>query len=333
MASSILNSDDGVVSGTAGLKTSGGDDGTLKIQANGVDAISIANTGAVTMNTAVTLSGGALGVASGGTGATTLAANNVLLGNGTSALQTVAAGTAGNVLTSNGTTWTSAAAAAGGGDYIQRVYTSPATWTKPAGLKAVKVTVVSGGGAGGGSITPQNVGAGGGGSGAISINYFPQASIPSSVTVTVGTGGAGVSAGNGNPGGSSSFGALISATGGAGNTRVTTGAAGGSAVSNALGTFVGYKGGNGTLTPETTRGGAGGTLQQNGIDTAPLIASPSVKSSFLGFQSISGAGVAGGNGGDASGFGAGGGGASGSFSPSKRGGNGSPGLIVVEEFY
>jgi hypothetical protein len=46
-------------------------------------------------------------VAQGGTGATSLTANNVLLGNGTSALQVVAPGTNGNVLTSNGTTWTS----------------------------------------------------------------------------------------------------------------------------------------------------------------------------------------------------------------------------------
>ncbi len=52
---------------------------------------------------------GTLPVANGGTGATTLAANNVLLGNGTSAVQTVAPGTSGNVLTSNGTTWASAA--------------------------------------------------------------------------------------------------------------------------------------------------------------------------------------------------------------------------------
>jgi hypothetical protein len=50
-----------------------------------------------------------LAVADGGTGASTLAANNVLLGNGTSAVQTVAPSTSGNVLTSNGTTWTSAA--------------------------------------------------------------------------------------------------------------------------------------------------------------------------------------------------------------------------------
>ena len=55
----------------------------------------------------------ALGVASGGTGAATLTANNVLLGNGTSAVQTVAPGTAGNVLTSNGTTWASSPTAAG----------------------------------------------------------------------------------------------------------------------------------------------------------------------------------------------------------------------------
>jgi hypothetical protein len=53
-------------------------------------------------------------VSAGGTGSTTLTANNVLLGNGTSALQVVAPSTAGNVLTSNGTTWQSTAPAASG---------------------------------------------------------------------------------------------------------------------------------------------------------------------------------------------------------------------------
>ena len=46
-------------------------------------------------------------VANGGTGANTLASNQVLLGNGTNAIQTVAPGTSGNVLMSNGTTWVS----------------------------------------------------------------------------------------------------------------------------------------------------------------------------------------------------------------------------------
>lgn len=55
-----------------------------------------------------------LAVGSGGTGATTLAANSVLLGNTTSALQTVAPSTTGNVLTSNGTTWVSSPPAASG---------------------------------------------------------------------------------------------------------------------------------------------------------------------------------------------------------------------------
>lgn len=53
----------------------------------------------------------ALPVASGGTGAATLAANNVLLGNGTSAVQEVAPGSSGNILTSDGTTWVSSGAA------------------------------------------------------------------------------------------------------------------------------------------------------------------------------------------------------------------------------
>ena len=51
--------------------------------------------------------GSALPVASGGTGAATLTANNVMLGNGTSAVQFVAPGASGNALVSNGTTWAS----------------------------------------------------------------------------------------------------------------------------------------------------------------------------------------------------------------------------------
>jgi len=54
-----------------------------------------------------------LNVAQGGTGTTSLTANNVVIGNGTSAVQFVAPSTNGNVLTSNGTTWTSLPAAGG----------------------------------------------------------------------------------------------------------------------------------------------------------------------------------------------------------------------------
>jgi hypothetical protein len=62
---------------------------------------STATTGAVTL-------AGTLNVANGGTGRATLTANNLLLGNGTSAVSLLAAGSAGNVLTSDGTTWSSA---------------------------------------------------------------------------------------------------------------------------------------------------------------------------------------------------------------------------------
>lgn len=56
-----------------------------------------------------------ISVAYGGTGAVSLTANSVILGNGTGTVLGVAPGTAGNVLTSNGTTWTSSPAAGGGG--------------------------------------------------------------------------------------------------------------------------------------------------------------------------------------------------------------------------
>lgn len=65
--------------------------------------------GAVNLASEVT---GTLPVANGGTGAASLTANNVILGNGTSAVQVVAPGTSGNVLTSNGTTWESSAPSA-----------------------------------------------------------------------------------------------------------------------------------------------------------------------------------------------------------------------------
>jgi hypothetical protein len=100
-------------------------------------------------NNASALTIGVTAVNVGGTGATTLTAENVIIGNTTGAVKFVAPGTSGNVLTSNGTAWTSTAAAAGGGDYVMQVYTSPGTWTKAAGLKAVKVTVIGGGGSGG----------------------------------------------------------------------------------------------------------------------------------------------------------------------------------------
>jgi len=98
---------------------SGTSSGTVTSVAATVPSIfSISGSPITTSGTlAMTYSGTALPVANGGTSLTTLTANNVILGNGTSAPTFVAPSTSGNVLTSNGTTWASTAAAAGGVSY------------------------------------------------------------------------------------------------------------------------------------------------------------------------------------------------------------------------
>ena len=109
------------------IYTNGGDLALGTYSANGIhfivnngasDAMTISSTGVVSLGTA-------LAVGSGGTGSTTLTANNVLLGNGTSALQVVAPGTSGNVLTSNGTTWVSSAPGASGATVTSTTSTGP----------------------------------------------------------------------------------------------------------------------------------------------------------------------------------------------------------------
>ena len=84
--------------------------------------------GTLTLNGTVNGSA-AVGVANGGTGATTLTANNVLLGNGTSAPLFVAPGTNGNVLTSNGTTWASTTPASGFSAAADNTFTGIQTFT------------------------------------------------------------------------------------------------------------------------------------------------------------------------------------------------------------
>jgi hypothetical protein len=94
------------------------------------------------------------------------------------------------------------------------VGTSSGTWTKPATVKSIKVTVVGGGA--GGLSSPNTSGYymnSGGGGGGTSICYYPAASLPGPQPYTVGAGG------STGAGGTSSFGnpsvTVISATGGA----------------------------------------------------------------------------------------------------------------------
>lgn len=86
------------------------------------------------------------------------------------------------------------------------------------GLRAIRVQLVGGGGAGGGAFaggSGHSAGGGGGGGGYAEI-FLVAVQIPTTVAVTIGAGGLGVSAASGGDGGISSFGSILSATGGLG---------------------------------------------------------------------------------------------------------------------
>lgn len=87
----------------------------MRISATGavslLDTLSVAGATTLAACTASSLTlTTALSVAQGGTGLTTLTANGVVLGNGTTSPTFVAPSTSGNVLSSNGTTWVSSTA-------------------------------------------------------------------------------------------------------------------------------------------------------------------------------------------------------------------------------
>ena len=94
------------------------------------------------------------------------------------------------------------------------------TWTKPTGIKKVKVIVTGGGGGGFGYRVGNDAAPSTGGAGGTAIELIDVSSV-SSVAVTVGAGGAGNegTAGGANNGTTSSFGSYCSATGGEGGSN------------------------------------------------------------------------------------------------------------------
>jgi hypothetical protein len=194
---------------------------------------------------AVTL-GGILAIANGGTGATTQAAAQ------TNILPTQT-GNAGKFLTTDGAgsvTW------ANPGDPVSgtATFTSSGTWTAPAGVTTVTVSMAGGGGGGGG----QDTGGGGGGGGGGGQRYSTSSTVVpgTTYTVTVGTGGAwNVSGGAG--GGTSTFNG-INATGGAGGISAG-GGEGAIGYGGAGGSPAGNNGSDGEGTGNGGNGGIGGS--------------------------------------------------------------------------
>lgn len=170
---------------------------------------------------------------------------------GASEINVTGNGTSGQVLASDGDgtmTWTDLPAGGGGLSGIQK-FTTPGTWTKPDSVTTVKVTVVGGGG-NGGNGTGISAG-GGGGSGGYSRSILP---VTGPVAITIG-----------GPQGTSSFGALLTAGGGArGNNAgpvnvAGTGGAAGASGGNLFDMRAG-QGGNGNSQMPSGIGGHGGAL-------------------------------------------------------------------------
>jgi hypothetical protein len=198
---------------------------------------------------AVPGSGGTLAVSSGGTGQTSYTDGQLLIGNSTGNTLTKATLTQGTGITiTNGAgSITIAASGGGGGGFSNmQVFTSNGTFTVPAGITKVKVTVVGGGGGGGGVFLCPPAYAGGGGGGGAAIEIISGLTPGGTVSVTVGGGGAGGAGADGSAGGTSSFGAFCSATGGSGGGGYTS-----------SGSFAASTGGIGSGGDLNIRGGGG----------------------------------------------------------------------------
>jgi hypothetical protein len=232
-----------------------------------------------------------------------------------------------DILFDNGTIQASAS------NYIQHVYTGPATWDKPAGLKAVRVTVVGGGSGGMGGLNlgeTLSIGGAHGVGGGVSRSVVSAPSIPGPVSVTVGAGGAGGPA-PGSPGyspsgagGTSSFGTFASATGGGARTA----------------TFTPPVGSNFTIAPFSAGVGSGGFQNEWGHASQLYGRGPANPTltggnpfNIHGGAITPGANTPGVSATANSGAGGSGASSSGPSSVSRAGGAGGSGIIIVEEFY
>jgi hypothetical protein len=221
-----------------------------------------------------------LSPASGGTGRSTLTANNVLLGNGVAAVQQVAPGAAGNVLASNGTTWVSSP---GSGRLLRapQILTSGTSYTTPASCTTIYVELVGGGGGGAGANNTAGSG-GGGGSGAYAAKYFTVAPATAYTYAIGAAGAAGTTTTSGGNGGSTTFAVdvtTVTGGGGTGGVYATAtggaGGAGGTATSGDINISGGSGGGGSSSSAATGPGGTGGASYFGGGGNSTMVGAPS----------------------------------------------------------
>lgn len=189
-----------------------------------------------------------------------------------------------------------------------QTFTSSGTWTKPTGaLKCLIEAWGGGGGSSGVATNEQSAGAGGGG---YIYRWIDASTAGATETVTIGAAGAAGASGHnaGTAGGNTTFGSLLTATGGlAGPIAVSTGSAGAGA--DGGGTtlpFAGGAGSSGAVGGAAGYGGGAGGGVQNGA------AGQNGGASLFGGPGGGGAGAITGGSGGASLYGGGAGGAGGS---------------------
>lgn len=196
----------------------------------------------------------------------------------------------------------------------KQIFTSGGTFTIPAGVTALKVSVVGAGGAGGGATTTANASGTGGFGGGAAVKWLSGLTPGNTLTVAVGTGGTGVANGAGNSGGNSSV------SSGTQTISTITGSGGGGGATT--GNIVLFSGGTATGGDQNITGGSPTSMLVNYCN-AGSVGGTSIFSGG-GAGGFTGAGVAGTN------PGAGGGGAGGGAGGTVAGGAGANGIVIFE---
>jgi len=218
-------------------------------------------------------------------------------------------------------------AQSGSGRWLKTtVLSAGTTFTTGPETKTIFVRLLGGGGGGGGctSVASAASAAGGGGAGSYAEKTFT-VTPNTNYTYAIGALGAGASGAAGGNGGSTTFAVgatTVTAPGGTGGPVATA--------STALTAYAGGAGGAIATNGDLNGAGAGGDGGKTLIVATPVIGSGQGGSSPFGRGGIGitavGAGVA------AIGFGSGGGGAATGASTVRTGGNGTAGVIVVDEY-